>query len=319
MMDAHVPSDMLNPFLRRAVELGQSVWQKQAVTCFESKEYIGSGLAFVLTLPDPPQDLVDLALRQAGGYSELIEALCLRGQVREDIVRQLLCHPDRRIMEAAAHGEWYADPEGHVRQSLLGPWRRVVINSWCDYWVKEVLEQNHDLAVGWLLNHLDELPAFPSKTEEDTIGTAVRVLDLNARTLILTRIPPGLRCLFVIKALVGNELTLYQELLANESLAAFHLVPLSGIPDELWMEKAQIGLTKFRPQQIAEAAFSTVEVDLTWGNMSDYWREWVQAFGKVSQHPDERISEIGRVGKAQALRRYKSALADERNEAIYGW
>jgi len=78
-------------------------------------------------------------------------------------------------------------------------------------------------------------------------------------------------------------------------------------------------LTKFRPQQIAEAAFSTVEVDLTWGNMSDYWREWVQAFGKVSQHPDERISEIGRVGKAQALRRYKSALADERNEAIYGW
>ncbi|GAH69274.1 unnamed protein product, partial [marine sediment metagenome] len=108
-------------------------------------------------------------------------------------------------------------------------------------------------------------------------------------------------------------------LLANDTLVPYHLVPLSGMPDDSWVSRALVALGRYAPEEIAQAAYQPVEIVGFSGSMSGHWHEWVQAFDRLASHPDERVREIGRIGRELAQRRYQSALADERRDAIYGW
>jgi len=278
-----------------------------------------SMLELVFTLPEPPPALLELALSRVSGWENGVETWCIRGQVSENVTRSLLAHPDRGVAEAAARGEWHVGPERVVRQSLRGDWRQAVVHCSCDFWLHEVFAKHNDLAFDWLVSNLCELPYFPSRTEEGVLRAAIRALDQGMRQMVVDQVPTDLQCLFVLKVLVQDDIALYERLLANDTLVSYHLVPLSGMPDDSWVSRALVALGRYAPEEIARAAYGTVEIGVWSSSMSGRWHEWVQAFGKLACHHDERICEIGRIGRAIAQREYESALANERREAIYGW
>ena len=318
MIDVHIPGDMIVPFLRRAVDLDQVEYEKKILVCFKEKEYVSSMLDLVITLHDPPESLINLALANAASYPEVITTRCFRREVCEDTAKRLLNHSDMQVAVAAAEGEWEAEPKGHVRHSLIGAWQQVVVKSPCDFWLNQVFKEHSDLALEWLQNHLSGFPYSLSKTEEDTVLAAIQSLDHVARSLLLNNIPPDFQCVYIINALVDDDILLFRDLLDNQSLTEFHLVPLSGMINDLWVEKARIALGKYNPEEIAMAATFPFVVDVFWGRMSNQWNERLQSFEKLVKHPDEQIRNLGHVGKAFAQKQYDHHLAEERDEDVYG-
>jgi hypothetical protein len=289
MLDVRVPGDLISPFLRRAAELGQVAWKDQVVVCFHKDECVGSVLHLVLTMKASPEDLVELALQHASGYSTYIVVWCGQGAVPEHVVARLLRHPDRKVAEAAAQGEWRAEPQGGVRPGLYDAWRLVVVSSPCDFWIRDVFEKIPALAFEWLRDQLGSLPYFPTNTEEGTLQSAIGSLDSDARRDLLHNIPSDFKCLYVIQALVGDDLTLYQELLTDPGLEKFHLVPLSGMPDDQWPDKALMAREAHSRKEIIGATYSTVRIETMSGPLSLWWKGWMDAFEKLEDHPDPRI------------------------------
>ena len=79
-----------------------------------------------------------------------------------------------------------------------------------------------------------------------------------------------------------------------------------------------MALSKYSPTQVIAATCSPLGIHVFWGNESDQWKEWLQAFDRLVNHPDEEIRALGQAGKAYAQERYETNLASERVEAVYG-
>lgn len=122
-----------------------------------------------------------------------------------------------------------------------------------------------------------------------------------------------------MRQLIGGDRELYQELLGNERLKRLHLAPLIGhpnLPD--WADKARLALDMgYSAEQIVDAAFGDM---WSWsGNLSDMWNEWLMRFDELQPHPDERIRQIGELGRGVAAERAERALKEERAERIRGF
>lgn len=320
MVDADSTSDLVAPFLRSAAEVGESGWAKLAAVCLGRPALRGAVVSIVLTLDAPPQDLLAGVLQELDGYTQLVRILCLRKQVSESIVRLLLLHEDETIAQAAAYGEWGAEPDGTVRDSLREDWRNVVLNRVDDdHWLGRVLKGDPSLAHDWLRILVGE--QYPSLYRyENALKAAVGALDDDGRLRILQQVSEAADVAELIAHLIDDDLGLYQVLLNDDRLRRFHLVPLSGCPEGIWVEKATLAMDYgYDVEEIARAAYTPYESIVMWsGNESDRWASWIERFDHLCSHEDERIRKIGAIGKANVQTAQERALAEERKEAVFG-
>ena len=321
MIDAEVTGDLIGPFLRRAARIHDPGWIELAVACLGHPTFRGSVISLVLTLPDALDDLVTRVFSKMEGYAELVEILCLRNQIPEYLVGRLLRHEDETIASAAAQGEWYAEPEGTIRNSLHKDWRDVVLNrATDDHWLGRILKDNPRLAYDWLGTRLKEQNLVLFRYE-NALKTAVGALDVDSRLSILRQVPQAYDAAELVACLIDNDLDLYRVLLSDERLRQFHLVPLSGHPEGIWVEKAKLALDKgYSIEEIAHAVHAPYRYfSIRWnGNESDMWADWVERFDRLCSHEDERVRRIGELGKANAKASREEALKRERKEAVYG-
>jgi len=320
MIDADAAGDLVTPFLRRAVEIEEPGWIELAFACLERPTLRWVTISLVLTLSDPPENLLAGVLQEMDGYAQLVETLCLRNKIPEHLVGRLLRHEDAAIANAAAQGEWRADPRGTVRDSLRSDWREVVKNSVDnDYWFSEILKSDPLLAYDWLQNRISK-ESFELYRYERAVKAAVSTLDVDARRRILRQIPATYEFEELVDYLIGGNLDLYCDLLSDERLKPFHLVPLSGYPEGVWVEKARLALDAgYSIEEVAYAVRHFPHMELAWvGKESDRWADWIERFDRLCSHEDERIRKVGEVGRATVEERRDHALKQERNEAIYG-
>lgn len=313
------PGDLIYPFLERALASDDP----DAASCIQQcmakpilKHTAASAVLSATIVPDP---LFKDAMEALDEDSyRLVESLCLRRDVPEERVAQLLGHPQPAVAVAAAVGEWYSDPRGSVRPSIQEAWRLAIVNSPTRLSLEEpILKSDPSLALDWLVARVRQNSPDLWMCES-LIGTAIETLNLDQRRYLLGQIGPGFRCArMMIEWLVGEEIDTYRDLLSNRELESFHLVPLRGHPRNIWIDKALLALDAGYPAAVvAEATIGS-----SWsrsGNESDMWAEWVQAFEPLLSHQDPRIQEVGQHGQqlTQALR--DRALQSERREAVYG-
>jgi len=319
MTDTDATCDLVEPFLRKAAEVEEKGWIELAFACLDRPTLRGATISLTLTLSDSPENLIARVLQEMGGYAQLVEIHCIRNEVPEHLVGRLLRHEDAAIASAAARGEWHADPEGTVRDSLCGDWRDVVINRVSnDYWLRRVLKDDPLLAYEWLqarmVKQAPELFRY-----ENTVETAVNALDIEARRRILHQVPETYEVAELVACLVSENLALYRELLNDERLKRLHLVPLLGHPEGVWVEKAKLALDAgYSFEEVANAVYGYPMI-ISWdGKESAMWAGWVERFDLLCSHEDERIRKVGEAGKAKAKAFRNRALEQERNEAIYG-
>jgi hypothetical protein len=188
--------------------------------------------------------------------------------------------------------------------------------------LSEVLKCDPLLAYDWLRNRTTDqsLEIFTYQSVRgDAIKAAVSVLDVNARRRILRQVPATFGVAELIKRLIGDNLTLYQELLRDKRLKDFHLVPLLGDPEGIWIEKAKLALDMgYRIEEVAEAVYGYSVARMWSGDESALWAEWVEKFDRLCLHEDACIRKVGEVGRAKAAASRDRALEQERLEAIYG-
>jgi hypothetical protein len=320
LLDVDSTDDMIGPFLSRAANVGEPGWIDWAIACLNRSTVKQAAVVVVLTQAHPPEDLLAETLPRLEGLADTIKILCSRGQVPEHLVKRLLRHPDAQIASAAAIGEWNADPKGSIRASLLDNWRYAVVHAVReDYHLGEMLGSDPVAAYAWLEKQLeqrlDDLWRF-----EKAVQSATNALDAGAKREILRRIPAVFEASELVALLIGDDLELYSEVLGDARLARFHLVPLSGVPEGIWGEKAKRALqVGYSAESIAVATYSQIKaVEAFFGAESTRWAEWVERFDRLCALEDESLKEIGRVGKGIAQKHREQALLEERHEAVYG-
>ena len=312
--------DLILPFLRNSVEVGEQGWRDLIGECLSQAGLKGVTISIIMTMKDPPEELLAEVLGSLSGYDQLIDTLCVRGEIPEKTVRRLLLHEDPTIAGAAAQGEWYANPKGKVRESIKTEWRNALARSRQEHFISVVLVNDSELAYDWLMNFLQDEVSDTYKYER-ALRAAFSALDLEAKKSIMEIIPPNLSYGELVHNLIGNDLELYGLLLNETRLQLFHLVPLTWQDRETWVEKAKLALKAgYSTNDIAHAAYGFPIRSISWtGKESLVRKEWLERFESLCSHEDERIRAIGAVGKAEAEAEFQEALREERDEDIFGF
>ena len=293
---------------------------------------MGVIIGLVLTSPSPPTDLLDQVLEKLSGrHGDYIWTLTLRGEVPEETLRRLLRHEDLVVASSAAVGEWLSDPKGSVRESLLDDWREAVLGDCSgqrdEYWLTEILRTDPELARRWMDVHLPSDPKVIA-CPDSLVSVAAASLGTSGRRELLSRLPDDHLDGWLISLLVGDDLEVYREFLAESRWQKRHLDPLtwpsSGdrVEDNpktspIWVGKAQLALRAgYSPEDVARARLGSLKF---WScEESAMWQSWIEGFLDLEQHEDILIRSLAREAIRIASDRRDDARRRERNEAVYG-
>lgn len=318
LMKVEVTGDLVAPFLSKAAQSEQPGWQDIAFACLDRQNYKAATIAITLRLQDPPQELFKRVLEHLPDSSQTVETMCMRNDVSEATLSQLLKHESPAVAVAAAKGEWYADPKYEIRESLYESWRNVIVNRATEgYWLKQVFRRDPTLAYNWLETQLARSDFMFFRRDDET-KAAIDSLDATVRKEVLRLVSSDrLRSDELVAYIVGDDLDVYKMLLSSKRLRALHLAPLLGFPEGAWAQKALLALDAgHSAEKVAESVHGGF---YSWsGNESDMWGEWVEKFEALCSHENERIQEVGVIGRHHAKARQNSALQRERNEAVFG-
>ena len=324
MVEANATSDLLLPFLRKAAKQQELDWVELAANFLHKPTHKAAAISLILTLSAPPEHLLADVLKELDGFSQFVESLCLRNEIPENTVGKLLRHEDTAIASAAAWGEWYADPERSVRDTLYQDWRHVVVNiAEKGHWLCEILKEDSSLAYDWLQAYVvkQRWQSLGYQTK-DPVEVAVSALDVDERRVILLQladIQPDYGAAELVACLVDDNIELYQELLSDERLKQFHLVTLSGYPEGIWTEKAKLAIDAgYSFEAVVHAAWSPVSMFVESGKESIKWTSWAERFEALCSSEDVLIQKLSKVGMSMAIAHRERALEWERTEAIYG-
>lgn len=326
ILESDLGGDLIYPFLRRAAEIDEAGWIDMASSCLGIDHLKKAAIAVILTHPNSPRELVGAALLHLDGHAQTIKIMCLRKEILEDRVRELLNHEDSLIARAAAEGEWLSNSNGTVRYSLSNDWRRVVVQYGLeDHTMQRILKTDAEIAYDWLRVRIDEQMPHTYRLHRDrpsAVEVAIGQLSTENRIRLLDQIAEieeelDFEFSYLIPLLVGNNPNLYAHVLSDERLRYFHLTPFESSIDQTWIQLAVMALDAgYTKEQIANSAFPSF---WSWsGNTSDMWAEFSDKFGILLQDTDERIREIGMIARRRALASQEQALKQERREAIYG-
>ena len=241
-------------------------------------------------------------------------------QVPEYLVIQLLHHENPDIAVAAAQGVWYVEPERSVRPSFRADWQNVIVEKAIDqFWLSEVFQSDSQLAYEWLEARLRNTSDLYRIDYGRDAPAAINTLDIEAKRRLLHQIQNDYESVRLLTLIVNNDLDLYRELLSIERLHEFHLAPLAGNPEGIWLDKATLALgAGYTPEQVARSVHGILDV-ITWtGSEAAMWKDWIERFDQLRLHEDERIRQIGIAGKEISNSRMQRAQERERREAIYG-
>jgi hypothetical protein len=320
-----VTGDLVFPFLKRVIEnrsrgwIGKfQKWLKESIL----RPYI---MQLVITAPKMPKKLLDEIYSNLDNIGGWIEILCLRGEIPESRVLRLLKHEKSDIALAAAKGEWMMDPVKGVRKSLEKQWKYVIVNFLQeDYLLEDIFNQRPTLASAWLSARIQE--AVKSKDRfigfrlERAFGIAAKSLKLEERQSLLRTISPFPYDNLIVTPLIGDNIELYKELLANKNMKHSHLDPLFGKPTDSWAAKATAAIDSgYSVKEVAHATrWANMRVVTESGNESDRWTNWIECFEPYLQHNEEKIREVAKTSIANAKDARDRALREEQQEAVFG-
>jgi hypothetical protein len=312
-------ADLVLPFL----SLPDADWEPEREALIsrllDDPQYEGAAAGLVLSSPAPPGGLLDAAVAKLGRWTQWVETLCLRGEVSEPILRVLLRSDDPEVAFHAAVGLWATDPEGTVTASLEASWRDAVLLYDGDlYRLLEILDSDRDMAKEWLTRRASQAGEGRYLQGRDMLFAVARTLDAQAKAEVIAACPANYEGYQILEALVADDPAAYRILLAEPRLAKYHLSPLGSLKDEdAWSSKARLALDAgYPPADVARALFP---LSMSWsGPESAMWSEWASRFGRLEEDANRNLSEVGRLGKVEALRREARAASEERIEDVYG-
>jgi hypothetical protein len=324
MLDAGLAADLVEPYILRALEtarLDESVLKR----CLGDTRYRWLVIHHVLTKPIP--QLLDDVSPLLGEYAQPIEYLRFRHPLPEEVMRHLLAHGDPNVRLAAALCEYESDRERHVRETLRAEWRAALLSGVVAkertrdlrniHDLREIVEYDRTLAFDILDALIAKDPESLAMWDIEPLAPLVAILTVEERRHLIDRCG-GLMMTDLVAMLVGNDLGLFAQLLANPALKDHHLKPLAGDPSMPgWTDKAMLAMDAgYTPERVSHSVLGR-----SWGwsgRVSAMWQGWIDKFEKLLAHADPRVREVGKTGMEWAAEHRDKELRQERHEDIHG-
>jgi hypothetical protein len=328
-LTAKLSGDLIYPFLQRAMETNETGWQVFFMDGLDHPTLQGSIVPLVLASTNPPDPLlVQVLQRLDQQHYQWIRLVCMRRAVPKKHLQLLLSHKNSAVAQAAAEGEWLAEPKGVIEPSLRDDWEKAILRTSVEisgdqgFWLGELLSKEPDLSARWLSSSISERgDQHINFLHRNLIRASTSSLTHSARLAILEQVPDEYGFDTLVIDLVNKSPEIYQHLLGISRLQRYHLVPLSGDIDSVWSELATLAIqAEYNPKDIAIATMEEHSDILS--NMdgeADKWSEWIKLFEKVSSDPDLNLKKIASIGIELAAQRLKSAQNRLRNESVYGY
>lgn len=322
-IDAECAADIVTPFLMATIQTSHTSgdWEDLVGRCLDQPALIVAAVYALITQPDPPEILLDRAVKAAVPFDSLVEELCWHGSVPSKTLRLLLSHDGNAIAGAAAMGEWMS-PNHPVRTECAQEWQAAMLrtpdgNHKRMHTLGRILRSDPILARDWLLERMIRGERFHFIYPEAPVNHAIAVLDAEARWAVLSAVSNFWGAERFIAALVGDDLELFSRWLSVPLDANCRLAPLGGRPTGTWVAKAKIAYRA--GLQVSAIVNSTFSNSHFWsGEESDYWAGWEQDFDALCSNEDSEIVRIAERGRKTAAERRAAAVTAERREDIYG-
>ena len=326
-MRERLPSDLVKPFLRNAVDDDRNTWSIVS-ECLEDSLYVVIGIELAICQDCAPGEIVSLGLQKADEAPRLIEHCCADGEISQAAISRIFRSSDPSTVIPAAIGLWEAHRRSRTPIALDERWRCAILLSaetqlsqLHSYWIGEILKSDSGLAVEWLTRFLSSDQSsfgfFAQKAAEEIIAT----LDSIERTSVLTAVQPPRQAIGaseVFRALVGNDPELFSCLLQSAKLKEHHLSPLVGEPSAGWRGIAVLALDHgYSCEDVVNATFGG---GWSWeGRESEMWAKLRHRFEVLQRDDDSRIRKVGQLGAETVVIRETRAKKREREEAVHGY
>lgn len=329
-----LPSVWLYPILFKAAIEGRKGWPSVMSRCLNDISYQEIGVSIILTISEPPPELLGASLALAENHLSFIHDLCSLGRVPGATLQALLCIDNPRVAVAAAIGHWLAEPERKIESVDESLWRRAILRTLDDdanpigfdsyeYELREILKSDSVLSEEWLQMGLDQGRGwFSLRGQEIAVKSVIPAMDIPQRSKVLRALSSEWNQTTheIVGHLIDQDLDLYRELLDSNDLAHYHLSPLEGKPDSVWWKKAALALDAgYSVGRVVEASLKG-ESEGWIGSESEMWVEWRTAFEALARigEDDPRIQEVSRRG-AEMTRAYEEpAVRRDRHRDVFG-
>ena len=322
-------SDLSGPFLDRIVSDRREGWESLLNRCLGVESLKRRTATLILTLEGPPPSLFKRVLDEFSDLTTLVKERSQNRGIPIASLRQILRHSRWETALAAAVGEWWSEPLGHVREEVLSDWRSAMLrarteeysdtepNMGLEYLLGCILSRDASLALEWLRNRLRD-PDLPwSFLGNSPFAHALRALRMDERLALLQELEPVPIVFHILPVLVREDAEVYRQVLALPRLSDYQLAPLRGLPQEPWSKLALLALRAgYEPAQIAEAAFKTTHT--TVGAGIEYWDKWNLAFSEIQREGPPELEEVARNGMRIAQRKLQEAKDLEKSIGIHG-
>jgi len=319
-----LPPVASRPFFETALT-SDRLTDAQLKACLRREDFVGVLIEFTLKgrTPNLYKDLESQLPRWLG----LIEGMCLRSEVTEDMLQKLLRHDDQQVRFEMALYMFRSKSKHTIPKSLTSLWRATIVQG-----LVVVTQTNQ----GELPYDLRELlvsdPTIGPEVLDQLISSGSQLHGYFTRGMIPLMVHPLEksekrkllhRCKHLVYSslpaiLVGADADLYRELLGIPELKHFHVAPLSGDPNEgNWVALAKLALAAgFSHRDVAHAVESS---SFSWtGGLSTYYQGWVERFERLRQHQDPDVQKIANEGLKSFIALRDLERKAERLEEIEG-
>jgi hypothetical protein len=322
-------SDLIGPFLWRIVQDRRAGWESLLNRSLGIESLQWRAATLVLELEDTPLTLLAKVFGEFSDLTTLVEQRCQNRRVPVATLRKLLQHSRWDTALAAATGEWWAEPQGEVREEVLADWRSAILRSRTDeysdtepnmglqYSLGCILSGDASLSLEWLRSRLRD-PDLPQYLMGDSpFAHALRALGKDQRLALLQELEPVPIAGDMIPLLIREDVEVYGQALALRRLSEYHLAPLAGLPQKAWPDLALVALQAgYEPAQIAGAAFE--KTDAVVGSGIEYWEKWDLAFAEIGREGTPELQEVSRHGRKIAQEHLQWAKALDKNIDLNG-
>jgi hypothetical protein len=315
LMYAGARPDLLIPFVSRIVQAPDQGLERVLAKCLATRPFHSIGIEAILMMSDPPQSLLEEAMRQLPSVSNAIDVWCIRDQVAKEHIPRLLTHPDATVAVRAATGLFHTHKP--IDESIKQLWRDAIVRCGSSQpSFHGVFDNDPELAFEWLAKRIEE-QSNELWRDEHNVQWALDVLRAEHRLKLIDLLPDRRILHEFVVQLVKDDPTAYRRLLARKDLHWLHFAMLEGKPGPGWIDKLIAALDAGYPAQ--EIADEVATQGRSWsGSEAAMWQEWIDALQPVLAKSDHRVQEVARRMVDYYATRRDVAKQRERREAVFG-
>lgn len=323
---AKVPADIIEPFLMRAALTNEQGWEPLTAEWLEREDLRQVAVAVTVLVENSSEALIESALH----FPKEVFACITNCLVRLGVERmiRLLTSDLRQISSGAAVLELrralsQARSDGStfmIRPELYDAWRSAAlrITSGNDvYLLADVFKTDSQFAFDWLARRMKSKSY--SYHEDYVVDRAIAALDATQRHALIQMVKRGTHGVSLLPKLIGESDDEYAWFLENFADRALHLLPLRD------RDRNDVGAPIPRIRLALAAGHSPAsiahEMCCVWsfsGSAVKYWRNWVMFFAQLMADGDKKMRLVGKHGHRSVKASYRSAVAQERREAVFG-